>query len=185
MNEDPLENVFSYVERAYVRMQAGDVLTQCLDEGRLAPLQSLVEMLIVVGPQSLDTLREILSEVYSRKSQVKNDQHQAFIKLENELKDYGIRLGGVHSLMSLARLTPVAFLAFLRSQKVDDEADQLVCLQRLEEALDLMGLLVRHLDMLDEIEFYLQDWLWGLMYQSAQEDWGESPRPFSKNQPLQ
>jgi hypothetical protein len=50
MDEDALENVFSYVERAYVRMQAGDVITQCLDEGRLTPLQSLVEMLIVVGP---------------------------------------------------------------------------------------------------------------------------------------
>jgi hypothetical protein len=185
MDEDALENVFSYVERAYVRMQAGDVITQCLDEGRLTPLQSLVEMLIVVGPQSLDALREILSEVSARKSQIKNDQHQVFIKLENELKDYGVQLGGAHSLMSLARLTPAVFLAFLRSQKVEDESDQYFCLQRLEEALDLMRLLVRHLDMLDEIEIYLQDWLWGLMYESAQEDWGEAPKPFSKNLPLQ
>jgi len=87
--------------------------------------------------------------------------------------------------MSLARLTPVVFLAFLRSQKGEDENDQLFCLQRLEEALDLMRLLGRHLDMLEELEIYLQDWLWGLMYQSAQQDWGEAQKPFSKNQPLQ
>jgi len=176
MDDDPLADVFSYVERAYVRLQAGDVLTECLDEGKLAPLQSLVEMLIVVGPQSLDSLREILAEVYSRKSQVKNDQHQVFVKLEKELNDFHIQLGGVHSLMSLARLTPVAFLAFLKSQHIDDENDQLICLQRLEDALDLMRSLEKHLRLLEEIEIYLQDWLWGLIYQSAQQDWGEMPR---------
>jgi hypothetical protein len=127
----------------------------------------------VVGPQSLDSLREILAEVYSRKSQIKNDQHQVFVKLENELKEYHIRLGGVHSLMSLARLTPVAFLAFLKSQHVEDENDQLICLQRLEDALDLMRTLEKHLRLLEEIEIYLQDWLWGLFHQSAQQNWGE------------
>jgi hypothetical protein len=173
MDEDPLADVYSYVERAYVRMQAGEVLTQCLEEGRLAPLQSLVEMLIVVGPQSLDSLREILAEVYARKTQIKNDQHQVFGKLENELKVYNIRLGGVHSLISLARLTPMAFLAFLRSQNVEDEKDQLICMQRLEEALELMKSLENHLHLLDDIEVYLHDWLWGLIYQSAHLDWGD------------
>jgi hypothetical protein len=89
MGDDPLADVYAFVERAYVRMQAGDVLTQCLDEGRLAPLQSLVEMLIMAGPQSLDSLREILAEVYTRKGQLKNDQHQVFVNLEGELRGTG------------------------------------------------------------------------------------------------
>ncbi len=173
MDEDPLANVYSYVERAYVRLQASDVLNQCLEEGRLIPLQSLVEMLIVLGPTSLVSLREILGEVYSRRSQVKNDQHQVFSKLENELNTYHVRLGGVHSLISLARLTPMAFLAFLRSQNVENEKDQLICLQRLEDALELIKSLEDHLRLLDEIEVYLHDWLWSLIYQSAHQEWGE------------
>jgi hypothetical protein len=173
MDEDPLDAVYDYVEQAYMRLQAGDMLTQCLDEGCMGPLQSIVELLVVVGPQSLESLREILTEVYMRRSQLKNDQHQVFARLENELKDYGFRLGGIHSLMSLSRLTPMAFLALLHSQHVVNETDQLVCLQRLDEALEVMRSLDEHLKLLDEIEVYLEDWLWGLIYQSSQQDWGE------------
>jgi len=108
-----------------------------------------------------------------RRSQLKNDQHQVFAKLENELKSYGFRLGDIHSLMSLSRLTPTAFLALLQSQSVVDETDQLICLQRLDDALDVMKSLDGHLDLLDDIEVYLEDWLWCLIYQSAQQDWGE------------
>lgn len=173
MEDDPLDAVYAFVEQAYMRLQAGDMLTQCLDEGRMSPLQSIVELLVVVGPQSLESLREILNEVYMRRSQLKNDQHQVFAKLENELKGYGFRLGDIHSLMSLSRLTPMAFLALLKSQNVENETDQLVCLQRLDEALDLMKSLDRHLGLLDDIEVYLEDWLWSLIYQSSQQDWGE------------
>lgn len=173
MDDDPLEAVYSYVEQTYMRLQAADMLTQCLDEGRMSPLQSIVELLVVAGPQSLGSLREILTEVYMRRSQLKNDQHQVFVKLENELKGYGFRLGDIHSLMSLTRLTPMAFLALLQSQRVVDETDQLVCLQRLDEALDVMNSLEGHLNLLDDIEVYLEDWLWSLIYQSAQHDWGE------------
>jgi hypothetical protein len=79
--------------------------------------------------------------------------------------------------MSLARLTPVAFLAFLQSQQVEHEDDQLVCLQRLEEALDLMRTMGRHISLLEEIEIYMQDWLWSLIYQSARQDPGEVTPP--------
>jgi hypothetical protein len=173
MDDDPLDAVYSYVEQTYMRLQAADMLTECLDEGRMSPLQSIVELLVVAGPQSLGSLREILTEVYMRRSQLKNDQHQVFAKLENELKGYGFRLGDIHSLMSLTRLTPMAFLALLQSQRVVDETDQLVCLQRLDEALDVMKSLEGHLNLLDDIEVYLEDWLWSLIYQSAQQDWGE------------
>jgi hypothetical protein len=173
MDDDPLEAVYAFVEQAYMRLQAGDMLTECLDEGRIAPLQSIVELLVVVGPQSLGSLREILNEVYMRRSQLKNDQHQVFVKLENELKGYGFRLGDIHSLMSLSRLTPMAFLALLQSQRVVNETDQLICLQRLDEALDLMKPLESHLSLLDEIEAYLEDWLWSLIYQSSQQKWEE------------
>lgn len=173
MDEDPIEAVYAFVERAYVRLQASDMLALCLEEGRLSPLQTMVEWLVIAGPQSLTPLREILAEVYIRRSQIKNDQHQVFAKLENELRGFGIQLGGIHSLMSLSRLTPVAFLAFLSSQNVMNEGDQLACLQRLSEALDMMNSLDHHLSLLGEIEVYLEDWLWCLIYQSTQQDWGE------------
>jgi len=171
MDDEHTTNVFDYVEHAFIRMQAGEVLSQCLDDGKLAPLQSLVETLIVAGAQSLDYLREILEEVYRRKTQVTNDQHQVFVKLESELGNYAIHLGGLHSVMSLVRLTPMGFLAFLRSQNIEDEAVQMVCMQRLDEALSLLRALSEHLHLLEDIEMYLEDWLWGLIYLAAQDEW--------------
>jgi hypothetical protein len=148
-------------------MQAAEVLTQCLDEGRLSPLQSLVEGLVVSGPSGLDALREVIAEVGTRKGQIKEDQHQVFVKLAGELQGYGIHLGEKHSPFSLERITPGAFLALLNSKKIHDESDQLACLQRLQEALHLLSSLSGHLQLLDEVEIYLGDWLWGLIYEST------------------
>ncbi len=182
MYEDPLEAVYAFVERAYVRMQAAEVLTQCLDEGRLTPLQDLVEALVLAGPDSLDALREILFEVDSRKTQLRQDQHQVFSRLEGKLGQYGVRLGKAHSPTSLMRLTPAALLALLRSQKVVNEDDQIVCLGYLREALDVMSSLMAHLYLLDEVEAYLIDWLWGLMYQSVHRGWQNERISPSKSQ---
>ena len=62
MSDDPLDAVYSYVERAYIRLQAGDVLIRCLDEANAAPIQQMVETLILAGPGSIGVLQEILSE---------------------------------------------------------------------------------------------------------------------------
>jgi hypothetical protein len=182
MDEDVIGAVYAFVERAYVRLQAADMLTQCLTEGKLAPLQNMVETLVVAGPEELESLREILEEVFSRKNQLKNDQHQVFSKLEKELLEYGFRLGGIHSPLSLIRLTPAACLALLRSQKVMSENDQLACVQHLDDALDLLKALSRSMKLLEEVEFYIQDWLWVLIYQSTRLDWEQKSQPSRSRQ---
>jgi hypothetical protein len=154
MSDDALAEVYAYVERAYVRLQAADVLTHCLENGDAEPVQNLVEELILVGTQSISALREILAEVASRKTQLRDDQNQIFSKLDDELKGYGASLLGAHTPISVGHLTPVGFLALLRQQGVE-----------------------QHLRLLDEIEVYLQDWLWGLIYQSTHEEWAEESSP--------
>jgi hypothetical protein len=168
--DDPLGGVYAFVERAYVRMQASDLLTQCLEDGKAAPLHKLVQSLVLAGPQSLGALREVMEELSARSDQIKEDRRQVYIKLEGDLKSYGVRLGGRLTASSLARLTPVAFLALLREQKVQDEEAQLACLQLLQDSLGVMDTLVKHEALLEEMGFYLEDWLWGLIYQSARDE---------------
>jgi hypothetical protein len=110
MSDDPLEAVFSMVERAFMRLQAGDVLLLCLEEDNAVPMQKLVEGLVLAGPQSLNALREVRAEAASRK---------------NEL------------------------LGEFTSSK------------------DSMGQVARQIILLEELEIYIEDWMWGLMYQSA------------------
>jgi hypothetical protein len=177
MSDDALAEVYAYVERAYVRLQAADVLTHCLENGDAEPVQKLVEELVLVGTQSLSALREILAEVTSRKTQLRDDQNQIFSKLDDALKGYGASLLGSHTPLSVGHLTPVGFLALLRQQGVEDDNDQLICLQFFQDTIEFMGGIEKHLRLLDEIEIYLQDWLWGLIYQSTHEEWAEESSP--------
>jgi hypothetical protein len=120
---DSLSSVYSFVERAYLRLQASDVLTQCLENGDTAPLQILVEDLVCAGPQSVRAIREILIEVKTRKIQLKDDLFQLKTTLETSL-DTGNLLGRTHE----------------------------------------------HLVFLEEVEKYIRDWLWGVMYQSIHQE---------------
>ncbi len=177
MSDDALAEVYAYVERAYVRLQAADVLTHCLENGDSEPVQNLVEELVLVGSQSLSALREILAEVTSRKKQLREDQNQIFSKLDDALKEYGARLLGSYTPLSVGHLTPVGFIALLRQQGVDDDKDQMICLQFFQDTTEFMRGIEVHLRLLDEIETYLQDWLWGVIYQSAREGWAEETPP--------
>lgn len=167
MADDPLGAVYAFVERAYFRLQASDVLTQCLDEGRVSPLHRMVENLVLAGPQSLSALREIQDELGTRLNQIEIDRRQVYSKLDDELKSYGVKLSGLHTPYTLTRLTPAVFLASLREQGVDREEAQLACLQSLQDALALLKTLARHEALLNDLEIYLQDWLWGMIYQIA------------------
>lgn len=169
MQDDALAAVYAFVESAYLRLQALDVLTHCLEIGDPDPMHDLVEDLVFDGPQSLNALREILSEIGARRTQLLDDQHEVFSQLDDKLFPYGIRLGEKFTPASLSRLTPVVFLALVRQQGVRREQDQLACVQILQDSFPMIHSLSDNLQLLDEIAIFLQDWMWGLIYQSARQ----------------
>jgi hypothetical protein len=177
MENDPLEAVYSFVERAYIRLQAGDLLFRCMEERDIGPLQSWVEGLVFAGPKNLGALREILAEVGERQSQSDEDIRQVLQDFRTSLKSFGVRLKGYESGQSLARLTPIRMVSMLREQGISEEETQIACLQLLRDTRDLVNSLVMHARLLDEIQTYLQDWLWGLMYQRAHQEMVERAKP--------
>jgi hypothetical protein len=178
MEHDPLDAVYSFVERAYIRLQAGDVLFRCMEERDISPLQSWVEGLVYAGPKNLDALREILAEVSERQSQSDEDIRQVLEDFRSSLKSFGVRVVGYESGQSLVRLTPIRLLSVLREQGITEEETQVACLQLLRDTRDLVTSLASYARLLDEIETYLQDWLWGLMYQTAHQEMVQRARPF-------
>jgi len=169
MADNPLDAVYAYVERVYTRMQAGDVLIRCLEEGCIAPIHEMVEGLVLAGPQSLGALREALGETNQRKAQVQDDLHQVFSELRRVLRGYGISLEAFERENTLQELAPLQLLAVLRQQGVEEPETQEACLNVLHNSRDLMSNLGANLQLLTEIEAFLQDWLMGLAVQSAQE----------------
>jgi hypothetical protein len=169
MDDDPLENVYSYVERAYVRLQAGDLLIRCMEESSAFPIQNLVEGLVMAGPQSINALREILAEAERRKAQIQDDLHQLVRDLDRNLNSYGLHLSGELRDMALTSLSSIGILALMREQHINDSDTQTSCLQLIRDSRDLIESLVSRLILLDEIKYYLEDWLWGVAFQSARQ----------------
>ena len=177
MADDPLYAVYSYVERAYVRLQAGDILIRCLEEGNASPMRQLVEGLVLAGPQSLAVLREMRSEAAHRKSQVLDDLHQVYSDLEESLLTFGIVLTGIKNARSIIELKSLKFLGMIQEQGVLEEDSQSACLQILKDSRELIASLNRHVELLEEIEIYIQDWLWGLAYLQVRDKPGEADSP--------
>jgi hypothetical protein len=173
VKDDPLDAVHAYVERAYIRLQAGEVIMRCMDTGSSVPLQQMVEGLILAGPQSLSVLREMLAESGQRKLQVIDDLHQVFSDLQKNLTQYGVHLAGLKGAVSIPGLTQAGFLIMLQEQGVTDEEVQTVCLRILKESRELMESMSGNVVLLEEIETYLADWLWGLAYECAHQALGE------------
>lgn len=170
MPEDPAAAVYGMVERAYVRMQAGEALTRCLDEGSPRPMQQMVEDLVLAGSQSLNAVREILAEVSRRSTQLQTDQDQVFSDLEKRLQAYNIHLGEQYSPASLQRSSTAEWVVFLRFQGITDEDSLRVCVAVLDEACDLINSMAQQQVMMNDLELFLEDWLWVLVYQFAREE---------------
>lgn len=173
---DPMNGVYSFVEKAYTRLQAGDVLFRCLEEENTAPIQEWVEGLVLAGPRSLVVLREILNEVDERKRQSREDIHQVFQDFHTSLKSLGVPLSGMQNKRALIRMTPEGFLSLICDQGISQQETQIVCLQLLNDATDIIEDLEAHLSLLVEIEVYISDWLWGLVHESAQRGWSDDAR---------
>jgi len=165
MTDDSLDDVYAFAERAFIRLQAAEILTRCLDVASTTPMRKLVESLVMSGPESLEVFREVLAETNKRKLQVEDDLQQVMRGLVTNLESYGIRMHGITKPMALARMRPPRFVGMLRSQGVVEEEVQSTCLQLLQDARDLISSLGEHYMLLAELEKYLHDWMWGIMYQ--------------------
>lgn len=166
MDRDPLDEVYSFVERTYFRLQASDVLNRCLEDSTLTPIQQMVEQLILTGPRSLIALREIREEVGQRKTQVREDLHQILHDFEHSLDSYGVNFDEcqVETVVSMSRSS---FVRFLSRQGINEKSVKFACLQVLKDCRELVDSSSTRLQFLDEIESYLQDWMWGMAVQSA------------------
>lgn len=172
-NRQP-SSIYSIVEKAYFRLQAGDVLTHCLEDGSTAPIHELIQEMVLAGPQSLEALREILGEAAKRKTQVYDDLNQVTNQLSVILKGYGIILEPHEGNQFLQTLTEHQLQDLMDSQGVVELETRSNSLQVMKDSQELITTLNGKILILENIEKYLQDWLWGLTYQFIRQSEGET-----------
>lgn len=167
MSENPIEDVYSFVEQAYIRLQAGDILIRCLEDGSYSPIQQMVEGMVLAGPQSLGDLRQVLIETSTRKLQVEDDLRQVYGEMKRVLKEYGVEFNPTGDYQAALMFSPLELIVLMHSQGVEDHEKQSACQQVFLESHTLLKNLNANLHLLAEIERYIQDWSWGLTYQKA------------------
>jgi hypothetical protein len=180
MGNKPSTPIYSIVEKAYFRLQAGDVITRCIEEGSTNPIHEMIQEMVLAGPQSLDALREILGEASKRKSQVHDDLNQVTNQLSIILKGYGIILEPQVGNQVLQALTENKLVALMDEQGVSEIETRSNSLQVLKDSQELISTLNGKILLLENIEMYLQDWLWGLTYQSIRQGGATEDQAASK-----
>lgn len=173
MFEDKSDPVYTLVERAYVRLQAGDILVMCMEQGDPAPIRQLVENLIVAGPQNLIALREIIAELNTRKSQLHNDFHEILDDLDDSLIKMGVSKATAQQINPL-EIEPERFMLLLLEEGLEHKMERLECLQFLENSQEMIESVLENITLLEDLEIYLNDWLWGLIYQTTRDEISEA-----------
>ena len=169
MANKPTSSVYSIVEKAYFRLQAGDVLTHCIEDGSTDPIHEMIQEMVLAGPQSLEALREILGEASKRKTQVYDDLNQVTNQLSIILKGYGVSLEAQGGNQILQTLTENQLADLLDRQGVLEKETRSSSMQVMNDSQELISTLNGKILLLENIETYLQDWLWGLTYQSIRQ----------------
>jgi hypothetical protein len=165
MASRPATSIYSIVEKAYFHLQAGEVLTHCMEDGTTDPLHEMIQEMVLAGPQSLEALREILAEAIKRKSQVHDDLSQVVNQLSIILKGYGIKLDGYGGNQILQSIDASQLSSLMDTQEIFEADTRAGCLQVMKDSTELISTLNGKIQLLENIEKYLRDWLWGLTYQ--------------------
>jgi hypothetical protein len=182
MGSKPTSPIYSIVEKAYYRLQAGDVLSHCIEDGSTEPIHEMIQEMVVAGPQNLDALREILGETVKRKSQVYDDLNQVINQLSIILHGYGINLEPIGGNQGLQKLDERQLVELMDSQGIFEAETRTSSLQVLMDSRELINTLNSKIVLLENIENYLQDWLWGLTYQSIKRGEEETSSQMPENE---
>ena len=141
MGNKPGSAIYSIVEKAYFRLQAGDVLSHCLEDGSTDPVHEMLKEMVLAGPQSLEALREILAEAMKRKTQVYDDLNQVTNQLSIIFKGYGVSLEKQGGNQILQSMKEDQLLKILDEQNVIENEARTGCLQVFRDSQELMSTL--------------------------------------------
>jgi hypothetical protein len=172
--------VYAIVEKAYFRLQAGDVITHCIEDGTTNPIHELIQEMVLAGPQNLEALREILAEANKRKTQVYDDLNQVTNQLSIILKGYGVSLESDGGSQILQNLTDKQLMDIMDQQGIQEKETRTSSMQVMKDSRELINTLNGKIVLLEHIETYLQDWMWGLTYESIRQGGEDDTQPPAK-----
>jgi hypothetical protein len=173
---NPLDDLMNFAQRSYVRMQAEQLITECLQLGRTKPFDDLLESLVMNGAGSLLLLREILDEILDRKSLLSQEGLGVRQDLMDALSAYGVYLPQLLSADapdSFRRICSNGLRKDVSAASQDLNSDDEALLEEIcVDASRRVTTVARQMMMINGIESSVRDWIGSIAYEVA-----KSPDP--------
>ena len=164
----PLDELLSLAERTYVRLEAEQLIDDCLRKGDPTPFDELLEELVMAGSKSLTVLREILGAIRTVKTSLSQEGLGVRQDLIDALAEYGIKLNQIISVEA-----PESFWRITRQDLHKEVMKRVISLPTEDETLleeicieagKQVTRIARRLVILNRFEESVIDWIDGLAY---------------------
>jgi hypothetical protein len=166
-----LDDLISFAERTYVRLEAEQLIEDCLIKANPEPLNKLLEELVMAGTDSLVVLREILIVIRSVKSTLNQEGMGVQHDLKKTLSQFGVSLPRIPSTGIQESFWQIYHYGLY--QEITAHApwleieDQLLLEEICNEAGKRVAQIVRRLVLLKGLEEHVLDWINGMIYEIA------------------
>jgi hypothetical protein len=172
-----LDDLLNFAHQSYVRMEAEQLITECLELGDPTPFNDMVEGLVLAGTSSLMLLREVLDEVLNVKSLLSQEGLGIRQDLVDALSEFGVHLPQLLYVDAPEAFRQISKLPLRLSPKnvagklhMEDELLlQEICL----EAGERVSKITLRLAMISSFEDAVRDWMRCLAYEAMQRGDGQ------------
>ncbi len=170
---DALEDLYGYAQRSYIRMEAEQLIQECLELGDTDPLLRLVEGLVVHGASSLALLREVLEELRAQKLSLGRRSWEIRNDLLQALSEFGVympRLLSAQPAEVIRELCDRDLQRRVRERASDLTPEEGSLLEEIcHDAGEQVRTIARHMALLTSLEQTVHDWLTGLAYEAVRD----------------
>jgi hypothetical protein len=164
----PIEDLLNFAHRSYVRMEAEQLIQDCLVREDTEPFNQMVEGLVLDGIHSIPLLQEVLDEVRRTKTTLTQEGLGVRQDLMNALAEFGVHLPQVLYTDIPGSLHKISFHHLsleMASKKLS--ADKRDLLEEIwTEAGDRVVEIARQLTLITSLEEGIRDWIGSLAYDS-------------------
>jgi hypothetical protein len=176
-----LAPLMSHAERAYVRMQAAELISHCLERGDMSLFDQLLAQLVLAGESSLPILREIRDEIRAQQSQLRQEGLSVRQELKAALAGLGVQLpqllgGDIPEMLWQMRGPDLPARIRSAARQLSEEDIGSVA-EACSEARGRVTQIAARLTAMRALEDSVDDWLSGLAYQAARSGEDTPPLP--------
>lgn len=164
-----MEDLLNFAHRAYVRLEAVQLIQDCLALEEVGPFNKMVETLVLDGPSSIYLMREVLKEVQAAKSNLSQEGLGVRHDLMEALGEFDVKLPNLLSANATNDFRDKSLQSrYLKSSftaaKLDTEEEALL-LEIWSEAGEREIEITGRLSFVNQLEEIIRDWIGSMAYE--------------------